>query len=357
MSLYEFTQSRILSVAGTSFSQAGYGERRDLQRLLREQIDIVAPACMVIAEEFGNWEDSRRRIDLLCIDDAANLVVVELKRTEDGGHMDLQAVRYAAMISKLTASQLVEAHAAFRSAMGVTGDRQGARDAIESFLGNELDDASFRPSVRIILAGADFSREITTTALWLNEQGLSVSCVRLQPYHLDGRLLVHRQQVIPLPQAEQFQVRPVSIPADSTTERPSVLTMDEVLARLKARSAVELETALKIHRWLVESADEVFTTSEGFASSFIRDGDPYYPFKVTVGGDVRMWFHYLKRYKRLSSDESRDQLRRRLNEIPGFDIPADRIGGKPKVPLEVLASPEALNRFRAAIEEALGPRD
>ena len=35
--------------------------------------------------------------NLLCIDREANLVVVELKRTEDGGHMDLQAIRYAAM--------------------------------------------------------------------------------------------------------------------------------------------------------------------------------------------------------------------------------------------------------------------
>ena len=31
----------------------------------------------------------------------ANLVVVELKRTEDGGLMDLQALRYAAMISAM----------------------------------------------------------------------------------------------------------------------------------------------------------------------------------------------------------------------------------------------------------------
>ena len=40
---------------------------------------------MVIGEEFGDWEDSKRRIDLLCLDKQANLVVVEIKRTEDGG--------------------------------------------------------------------------------------------------------------------------------------------------------------------------------------------------------------------------------------------------------------------------------
>ena len=47
---------------------------------------------MVIAEEFGDWGASRRQIDLLCIDKEANLVVIELSRTEDGGFMALQAI-------------------------------------------------------------------------------------------------------------------------------------------------------------------------------------------------------------------------------------------------------------------------
>jgi len=46
---------------------------------------------LVIAEEFDGWDKSRRRIDLLGGDKDANLVVYELKRMEDGGHMDLHA--------------------------------------------------------------------------------------------------------------------------------------------------------------------------------------------------------------------------------------------------------------------------
>ena len=66
-------------------------ERTALQRTLREHVDVVAPDTRVIAEDFSPRDESRRRIDLLAIDKDANLVVIELKRTEEGGHMELQS--------------------------------------------------------------------------------------------------------------------------------------------------------------------------------------------------------------------------------------------------------------------------
>jgi RecB family endonuclease NucS len=93
MPIYEITTDQIREIAGTTFAAAGLRERGDLQRLLRKQIEIISPNTLIIAEEFGDFEDARRRIDLLGVDKDANLVVIELKRTEDGGHMELQAIR------------------------------------------------------------------------------------------------------------------------------------------------------------------------------------------------------------------------------------------------------------------------
>ncbi|WP_083405615.1 PDDEXK family nuclease [Mycolicibacterium rutilum] len=98
-----------------SFSELNIRERTDLQRLLRAQPDALGEDLMVVAEEFGDWEDSRRRIDLLAIDRQRRLVVIELKRTEDGGHMDLQALRYAAMISAMTFDEVVAAYSRHRN--------------------------------------------------------------------------------------------------------------------------------------------------------------------------------------------------------------------------------------------------
>jgi RecB family endonuclease NucS len=114
VTIYEFTKSSINEIKTTTFEAKGFMERFDLQRILQEKIEVVARDTMVLAEEYGDWEGSKRRIDLLCLDRQANLVVIELKRTEDGGHMDLQAIRYAAMVSAITLEQAATARAAFK---------------------------------------------------------------------------------------------------------------------------------------------------------------------------------------------------------------------------------------------------
>lgn len=206
MAIYELQEDRLIRLKETAFKDEGIRERDDLQRILREQVDIISPDTMVIAEEFGDWEDSKRRIDLFGLDADANLVVIELKRTETGGHMELQAIRYAAMVSTMTFQQIVNAHEQYLKRLGKT--ETNAEEEILAFLGwDQPDENEFAKDVRIVLASAEFSREITSTVMWLNERGLDIRCVRLLPYKMNDRMLVDVQQLIPLPEAEEYQVK------------------------------------------------------------------------------------------------------------------------------------------------------
>lgn len=206
MAIYELKADQITEVKSTTFWSEGIKERSDLQRLLRDHIEIVAPGTMVITEEFGEWEDSKRRIDLLVLDKTSDLVIVELKRTDDGGHMELQAIRYAAMVSAMTFEHVIAAHSVYLKKRGIEKD---ARKSILTFLGwSEPGESTFAQSVRIVLVAADFSKELTTTVLWLNAHDLDIRCVRAKPYSLDGtRVLLDVQQTIPLPEAVDYQVQ------------------------------------------------------------------------------------------------------------------------------------------------------
>ena len=164
---------------------------------------MVAPDVLLIAEEFAEWEDP----------DAASTCLVCIapeiwwssasKRGDDGGHMDLQAVRYAAMVSRTTFEHAVDVYQNFLDRTGAAHD---ARTRLLEFLEwDEPHGAEFAPDVRIVLVSADFSRELTTAVLWLNEHQLDVRCVRLKPYDSGPGVLIDAQTIIPLPEASDYQ--------------------------------------------------------------------------------------------------------------------------------------------------------
>lgn len=206
MPLYEMTAAEFRPLTRASFSELKVRERDDLQRLLRTQIDVLGDDLYVLTEEFGDWDESRRRIDLLAIDRQANLVVIELKRTNDGGHMELQAIRYASMVSAITFERAEQIHGEFLTRIGEPTEE--ARTRMLTFLGwEEPDEEAFAPDVRMVLVSEDFGKELTTAVLWLRERDIDIRCVRLRPYQDGEKRLIDVQQIIPLPEANEYQVQ------------------------------------------------------------------------------------------------------------------------------------------------------
>ena len=205
MSIFEMTPDSLKALERTDFASQGLRERSDLQRLIRDQIEVLDSDLLVISEEFGDWEESKRRIDLLAVDREANLVVIELKRTESGGHMELQALRYAAMVSTMTFDKAVNIYRDFLQKIG--RDDDATSSLLEFLEWDEPDEERFAQDVRVILASADFSKELTTAVMWLNQRELDIRCIRLRPYSDGDRVFLDVQQVIPLPEIEEFQVQ------------------------------------------------------------------------------------------------------------------------------------------------------
>lgn len=205
MAIYSFNNNLLEKIETTSFNSEGILERQHLQSTLKHQIDVIAPNCLVISEEFSEWSGSQRRIDLLAIDKEGNLVVIELKRTETGEHMELQALRYAAMVSTLTFSRAVEIYQKYLVSINSEDNAEGK---LLEFLGwEEPQEDDFALDVRIVLVSSNFSKELTTSVMWLNERNLNIRCVRLIPYRHQNQVLVDVQQIIPLPEAESYQVK------------------------------------------------------------------------------------------------------------------------------------------------------
>ncbi|USE83973.1 hypothetical protein [Acinetobacter tibetensis] len=204
-----FENGQLNAIQGTTFINESILERQHLQHALKQNISVIAADCLVLTEEYAEWDASRKRIDLLAIDKQANLVIIELKRTDTGDHMELQALRYASMISTMTFEHALDVLVEYRNKNGEEGfTRENAREAIEDFIELEaINETNFGNDVRIILVSAEFSKELTTSVIWLNERDLDITCVRMKPYKYQDQILIDIQQVLPLPEAKDYQIR------------------------------------------------------------------------------------------------------------------------------------------------------
>ncbi|MFZ5487232.1 MAG: hypothetical protein ACOY5G_09575 [Pseudomonadota bacterium] len=206
----DLSQSSLLEP--TTFESEQLLEAR-LRDLLEQHLPCLLPAqpLMVIAAEYGAWSNAKRSIDLLAMDEEAQLYVVEIKRTGDGGHAELQALRYAAMLSNHTIEHVVDARHHQLLKKRTDARRDEAQAEILEFLGEpDISTVKLGTTPQVILVARDFSPEITTTAMWLMERmdGFKMYCFTVQLYALgNGNHALYIDLLIPLPQQEDYLVQ------------------------------------------------------------------------------------------------------------------------------------------------------
>ena len=147
-------------------------------------------------------DEGKDRIDLLALDTAGSLVVIELKRDLVGGSADLQALRYAALLSQWTHEDVRrQAEGYWRT---ISHQSSTFAQAVEAFCeeGYEVNGGQ-----RVILAGRDIKPRLGTVALWLRKQGIDTRVVAIRILRDEGRLYVQPQVIIPVPSDERLTAR------------------------------------------------------------------------------------------------------------------------------------------------------
>lgn len=345
MPIYELGDDCLKEVEKTRFCDAGVKERDGLQRLIRDQIEVLVPDAMVLAEEFGEWDSSQRRIDLLLLDRDACLVVVELKRTERGGHMELQAIRYAAMVSTMTFEQAVVAHKRYLRQRGFDAD---AKARLLEFLDwEEPNEDDFAQSIRIVLASAEFSKELTTAVMWLNTQGLDITCTRLRPYAHRDKLLIDVQQVIPLPEAEEYQVRVREKTQRERSDRRSQWNEEKLLTQIAGDYGDDAHrVAQELLNWGEQHADYVWWGSGkriGMAIAIIKIASTkYHLFRIATNGKLVFVLDSLSKKPPFNRPGVLREIADCLQQLDGKEISDRDLGRRRRIPLATFANPDAM---------------
>jgi hypothetical protein len=207
-------------------AEAGLLERADIQRMIRLSADEffadLGEHLLLIGEEVMPADIVADRIDLLAVDSEGALVVIELKRSNDKLQL-LQALSYAAMISKWNGEQIRNLFQAFRSSSAEAAD--SALDDLLDSPGSVINTVQ-----RIILVAEDYDYEVLVTAEWLSERfNVDIKCFRLS-LSVDGtNEYLSANCVYPPPEiAEQVKKRSRGINTAATYS-----SWDQALALVK----------------------------------------------------------------------------------------------------------------------------
>ena len=202
--------NRISPVKTKTFGELGFTERKHLQEWLAYQPDALGEELLIIQKEFDGFDDTRERLDLLALDKDGNLVIIENKLDDSGSDVVWQALKYASYCASLTKLQIVEVYQQYlnRYEQSGEGNKDAASRICEFLEAPDLDETKLNlgNSQRLMLVAANFRKEVTSTALWLIGQGISIQCFKVTPYTLGEQLLLNIDQIIPPPEAKELMI-------------------------------------------------------------------------------------------------------------------------------------------------------
>ncbi|MGO6944897.1 DUF4268 domain-containing protein [Rhizobium johnstonii] len=199
-------QNRIARLAQRRFGELALRERDHLQEWLVHQPDALGEELLIIQKEFDGFDETRERLDLLALDKAGNLVVIENKLDDSGRDVTWQALKYTAYVSGLNKLQIIEIYQQYLDRY--CGGGSAVERICEFMEVEELQETVLNPGngQRMMFIAANFRREVTATVLWLLSRGIRAQCFRVVPYSFGDELFIDLQQIIPTPEAADYMI-------------------------------------------------------------------------------------------------------------------------------------------------------
>ena len=293
-----FTVKGSVAVAAKAIglADAGLKERQHLQEWVIAHPEVLGSSSQdrgvrVRQSDRHTGEKEKDRLDVLALDAEGHLIVVELKRDKAPDTVEMQALKYAALVSRFTRDDLDKVHARYLSKQSTTDvSVEQAASALDTWA--TITEETLRLP-RVVLMASDFPQTVTATVVFLHQQlGLDVRLLSFQAYQTSNDVLVTVSQHYPPPGIEEFVLSPEvneAQKAKSTKQNKhrEVSTVARLLAadvltpgELLTFQATSLDVQSQLADWLDEVDGRRFATWQDDASAPLlwqADGQSYSP--------------------------------------------------------------------------------
>jgi hypothetical protein len=346
----------------TEMAETAFAAEVDLQELLALHPgllpgDQIAPESprrwLLVAREVSVPDDTGTRwaLDHLFLDQEGVPTLVEVKRGSDSRtrrEVVGQLLDYAAHSVLYWTEETIRTRFEDRS-------RQDGCDPdsdLLQFLGDGVAAGDFwqrvktnlqAGKIRLIFVADAIPSELRRVVEFLNQQmdPAEVLAVEIRQY-VGGNLKTLVPRVMGQTIRKTEPVRP-------TKQWEEASFLAELTTR---RGESEAKVARRILRWSEQKGCRIWWGKGAQLGSFMigHAGAEHSTIAVWTSGVIEIPFNWLRRTPPFDAESKRQELRGKLNAVPGISIPESGIEKHPNVPLQVLTVPGALDRFLEVLE-------
>ncbi len=209
--------NKITKIETKTLHDLGFKERENLQEWIANNPECLGEDLLIIQKEFDGFNDTNERLDLLALDKAGTLVVIENKLDDTGKDVTWQVLKYVSYCSTLTKQQIKEIYQAYLDKF--SQNEMAEENLIDFFNGKPFSEITLNENdQRMILVAGKFRKEVTSTVMWMLNHGIKVQCFKVTPYEYKKQIILDMEQIIPVKEAEEYIIKM----ADKTREEKEV---------------------------------------------------------------------------------------------------------------------------------------
>jgi len=325
--------------------------------LAGDQIDSEFPRRWLLVSREINVPDAedgygRFSLDHLFLDQDAIPTLVEVKRSSDTRirrEVVGQMMDYAANAVVYWPVETIRVK--FEQNCEKSG--LSPEDELQKLLDSETDQAGFwqrvkdnlsSGKIRLVFVADEIPTELRRIVEFLNEQmdPAEVLAIEIHQYFGDGlKTLVPRV----IGQTQKAIRKKKGTKEEKQWDEASFF--DEIT---KKRGQQESKVARDILEWAMKKKSGIWWGKGKVTGSFVptfdtSNGIQHLLFAVFTNGNMWIYFQAYQKRPGFESEEKRMELRNKLNEISGVNIPPDGISRYPSIPLSVFFDNDNLNHF------------
>lgn len=268
MYLIDTSKKEALALEKKTFSELNLSERNDLQEWIANNPEMLGERLLIIQKEFAGFDDTKERLDLLALDENGSLVVIENKLDDSGKDVVWQSLKYVSYCAALRKEEICVIFQAY------LGSKCLAEDKLSAFFDEpDYENIKLNPvdsDQRIILVSAKFRKEVTSTVLWLRDHGIDITCIKVTPYKDDGKLYLNVEQLLPIKDIEDYQIKLSAKRQDDIASANNEATHQKLCLKFWEQALPALRAHTGLYQNVSPSKDHWINGNIGIPGIFIN---------------------------------------------------------------------------------------